>query len=121
MRNPYALALAQTAVSASNITQVAAAIGYHRTSLSRYLNEEDYPSPAPLEAALLELLDRRSCPHTGLEISADQCRRKATAPRPFGGATRARHWSACQSCMEGAVFMTANAKVSGEPRSGESA
>lgn len=99
MRDPRILALAQAAVAAAgSVTAVAIKIGYNRATLSRYLNEPDYPSPATVEKKLAALLDRITCPHTGQETGHDECSRRANAPKPCGGIARARHWATCQTC-----------------------
>ena len=92
-----ALALVRAAVESSNIAAVANALGYSRPALSRYLSG-GYPSPGPIEAAILSYYDRRLCPHIGEEVSAETCRRRALAPKPFGGNARLAHWQACQRC-----------------------
>lgn len=96
-RNPHALALARTAAEADSIAAVAEALGYSRPAVSRYLSG-GYPSPGPIEAAILSYYDRRHCPHVGEEVAPEYCRRKALAPEPFGGNARLVHWQACRQC-----------------------
>lgn len=98
-RNPHALALvlAQVAKPKSSVATVARQIDYSRPALSRYIHN-DLPNPRLIEAAILDRLDRRQCPHAGEEIEAEECRKKALAPRPFGGTARLTWWMACQSC-----------------------
>jgi len=96
-RNPHALALARAAVESASITAVAEALGYSRPALSRYLSGA-YPSPGPIEAAIVSRYDRRQCPHIGCEVPPEYCHQRALAPEPFGGRARLLHWQACQQC-----------------------
>ncbi len=99
LRNPHALALVLAHVERpdSNVASVARLIGYSRPALSRYIHNS-LPNPAKVDAAILLNLDSRACPHTGEVIEAEECRKRALAPRPFGGSARLVWWTTCQSC-----------------------
>lgn len=100
MRDPRTLELARNAVAAAgNIGDAAKLLGYNRSTLSRYLNEPDYPSPKPLEIAIIKRFDRRVCPLTSADIEREACRRRAALPRPYGNPVAIAHWAACQTCQ----------------------
>ncbi len=97
--NPHAYELARAAAKATSKQAVADAIDYTRGAVSQYLNGYYLANPAKLEAAILARYDIHTCPHTGHEIGGPECRRRATAPRPFGGRAKEANWLACQSCQ----------------------
>lgn len=99
MSDPAVVIIARQAVAAHErgIAGVAKEIGYSRTTLSLYLSG-DYGNGEKIEAALLSRYNRRVCPHTEEEVAPEYCRKKALAPKPYGGAARERHWQACQDC-----------------------
>lgn len=100
MRDPRTLEIARKAVvDAGNIGDVARLLGYNRSTLSRYLNEPDYPSPVPLEKAILARFDRRICQATGADIARDACRSRAALPKPYGNPVAGAHWESCQACQ----------------------
>lgn len=111
MRDPNILALAQRAVAAAGgIAIAAASMGISRPYLSRYLND-DLDNPKPVEAVIAKRYGIRLCLHSGMEIEAEACRRKALAPKPFGGSARLAHWNTCQRCPnkpEGEVACASN-------------
>ncbi len=76
---------------------IAEAIGYSRPAVSRYLLGT-YGEVREIEAAILNAFLVRECPHTGEVVTPELCKKKALAPRPFGGAARLAWWSACQVC-----------------------
>lgn len=94
---PLALLLAAAKAHPRRLAGVADALGYSRPALSRYVNGS-YGSAQALEASILKHYDRRTCPHTGEDLAADMCRRRALSPQPFGGAARLAQWTACQAC-----------------------
>ena len=104
MRNSRAVDLLEAAVAESSIQAVANRLergpgkSYSRPALSRYLSDS-YPNPERLEAAILEELDKRDCPHSGEAVAIDYCRSKASGPRPFGGLARGKLWDTCQTCQ----------------------
>ena len=91
------LALAAVARDPRKIAGVAEALGYSRTALSLYLNGK-YAGVEAIEHAIVNHFDTRDCPHTGEEIAAVVCRRRALAPQPFGGTARLAQWETCQTC-----------------------
>jgi len=97
MTDPRTLLAAAAKAHPRKLAGVAAELGYSRPALSRYVNGS-YGNAAKLEAAIVLRYDRRDCPHTGEEISPEVCRRRALAPKPYGGEARERQWQACQSC-----------------------
>lgn len=98
MTDSHAYGLAKAAAEKTSITAVASALGFSRPAISQYLNHCYGADPAQIEAAILTLYDVYSCTHSGIEISGPECRRRATAPRPFGGRAKEAHWLACQAC-----------------------
>lgn len=97
MTDPRALVIAAAAIHPRGLTGVADELGYSRPALSRYVNGS-YSGVDKLEAAILNRYNRRQCPHTGEDLAADMCRRRALSPQPFGGAARLAQWTACQRC-----------------------
>lgn len=100
MPSPEALALVKAAAAAHKrrLAGVAAHLGYSRPALSRYVNGS-YIGEAKLEATIFERYQgMRVCPHSGEEIPVAECRQRAFAPEPFGGAARLAAWQACQQC-----------------------
>lgn len=94
-----ALALARAAAEAHprGIAGAAGEIGFSRTALSLYLAGK-YAASDSIERAILARYDVRGCPHTGQEIAAEACRRRARSPKPYGGMARELQWLACQAC-----------------------
>lgn len=100
MPSPEALALVKAAAAAHKrkLAGVAAHLGYSRPALSRYVNGS-YIGEARLEATIFERYQgMRACPHSGEEVPVAECRKRAYAPEPFGGAARLAAWQACQQC-----------------------
>ncbi len=93
-----ALELLRAALDAGKtLTEVAALTGYSRTTVSLYASGKYY-NAAAVEEALIRALDVHLCPHIGEPVAPELCRRKALAPKPFGGTARLEWWSACQRC-----------------------
>lgn len=80
------------------LVHIAARIGYSRTAVSLYAAGKYDRDCTALEAALLRAYDIRTCPHINETVTAEICRRKALAPRPFGGRDRLAWWTCCQTC-----------------------
>ncbi len=100
MPSSEALALVKAAAKAHprKLAGVAEVLGYCRPALSRYVNGS-YGGAAALEAAIFERYQGvRTCPHSGEDIPVADCRKRAYAPEPFGGAARHAAWQACQRC-----------------------
>lgn len=91
-----ALALALLA-GGMNKAGIAAAIGYNRTSISRWLNEPDY-NGEHLAAAVLLHFDLVACPALKREITPAACRGYALRACPTASVREARHWRTCQTC-----------------------
>jgi len=70
-----------------------------RTQISRVLGGYDCGDMDKFERTVRRHFERRTCPHTGREIDNEECRRRATAPQPFGGIAREKHWATCQVCQ----------------------
>lgn len=98
MNDTHAMNLCRAAVEAGSMTAVAEQVGYSRTSISLYLSGKYGAGVENLEAAILARYDMHACTHNGMEISGPECKRRATAPRPFGGRAKAAHWETCQLC-----------------------
>lgn len=79
------------------LTEIAELIGYSRTTVSLYASGQ-YANPEQVEAAVIRALDVHLCPHIGEPVAPDVCRRKALAPKPFGGSARLAWWTTCQTC-----------------------
>lgn len=79
------------------LTEIAELIGYSRTTVSLYASGQ-YKQPELVEAAVIRALDVHLCPHIGEPVAIDVCRRKALAPKPFGGSARLAWWTTCQTC-----------------------
>ena len=78
-------------------TDIAAAIGYHRSSISRWISEADY-NGEHLAADVLARFDVMLCPHLGREIPPGDCHAYALRPCPTSSTREVRHWRACQTC-----------------------
>jgi hypothetical protein len=78
--------------------QIAIDIGYSRPAVSRFMSGTYGKGLDKIEAAILKAYDKRDCPHTGEAIASEICRKKALAPKPFGGTARLVWWSTCQTC-----------------------
>lgn len=76
---------------------IASAIDYNRTSISRWINEPDY-NGEHIAAKVLEFFDVADCPHFGHEISTVDCRAYALRSCPTSSTREVRHWRACQTC-----------------------
>ena len=104
MNSSHAMNLCREAVEASSITAVAEQLDrgdgkpYSRTAISLYLSGNYSAGVEKLETAILARYDMHACTHNGMEISGPECKRRATAPRPFGGRAKEAHWQACQLC-----------------------
>lgn len=97
-RDPRIVGLAQEAVARLGSTaKVALSIDVSRPYLSRYLNN-DLDGVKDIEKRIAEHFDRRICPHSQIEITPDECHRRARSPKPFGGNARLAYWNSCQSC-----------------------
>lgn len=73
-------------------------IGYSRTAVSLFLSGTYGADLNNIESAILAAYDKRDCPHTGDPVAATVCRKKALAPKPFGGNARLDWWNTCQTC-----------------------
>lgn len=76
---------------------IAEAIDYNRTSISRWINEPDY-NGQHLAAKILEHFDVMPCPHLGHEITPADCRSYALRACPTSSTREVRHWRTCQTC-----------------------
>lgn len=95
-----ALELCFTQISLGKSRQrIALDIGYSRPAVSRYMSGTYGDSVKDIEAAILKAYDRHECPHTGEDLEPASCRKKALAPKPFGGAARLGWWLCCQTCV----------------------
>lgn len=85
---------------ASGVTKsdVAKAIGYGRSSVSRWINEPDYNGKL-IEAAVLAHYNRYRCPWLKKDISLDECRTFALRSCPTCNVREVRHWKTCQTCQ----------------------
>lgn len=97
MTDPRSLVIAAAKAHPRKLAGVAAELDYSRPALSRYVNGS-YSGAEKLEAAILSRYDRRQCPHTGEDLAADICRRRALSPQPYGGQAKLAQWTACQAC-----------------------
>lgn len=43
-------------------------------------------------------IDVVHCPHADQSLQRDDCNRRSTAPKPFGGTAKLSWWQACQAC-----------------------
>lgn len=94
-----ALELLHAALDAGKtLTEISEISGYSRTTVSLYASGKYLKNPAAVEEALIRALDVHLCPHIGEPVAPEVCRRKALAPKPFGGTARLEWWSACQRC-----------------------
>lgn len=83
--------------------QIASEIGYSRPAVSRFMSGTYGAGLAKIEAAIYHAYDRRDCLHTGEAIAPEVCRKKASAPKPFGGTARLTWWEACQGCCHNPI------------------
>lgn len=81
-----------------NRKTVADELDVSRTLVSLIANDKYHGSSDAFALRVLARYDRRECPHTGEDLAADTCRRRALAPQPYGGAARLAQWTACQQC-----------------------
>lgn len=80
-------------------TVVAEQMGVSRTLVSLVAAGKYHGNTEAFARRVLLRYDRRDCPHTGEEIAADLCRRRALGPQPYGGQAKLAQWTACQSCL----------------------
>jgi hypothetical protein len=99
MNDAHAFDLCRRAVDSGSITSVAQEIGYSRTAISLYLSGKYGADVEKIKSAILERYDSYNCIHTGQITSGLACRSRYTAPRPFGGRSKEKHWLVCQSCQ----------------------
>lgn len=86
-------------VAKSNITQVAAKLGYARPSISLALSGNYKGSTDKLATAVLNTFDAGIfCPHLQQPIGDDDCAEFQSRPIPQSNASALRHWRACQNC-----------------------
>ena len=104
MNESHAMHLCRAAVDASSITAVAEQLDrgdgktYSRTAISLYLSGNYGADVEQIESAILARYDMHACKYNSMEISGPECKRRATAPRPFGGRVKEAYWQACQMC-----------------------
>jgi len=91
-------------------TAIGKAIGYDRTSISRWINEPEY-NGAHIEAAVLARYNIFACPYLHADISPADCARHAGRPCPTCNVREVRFWKACQTCPHKPIINSA----SGEP------
>lgn len=98
-RDPHTLALTLAAVKATSIAEVARRTDLSRTTISLYVHNKYPADPAAVESVIRINYDSYICPHTEVEISGQDCKRRAQSPKPFGGGrAKVAHWQACQAC-----------------------
>jgi hypothetical protein len=83
---------------AGRMGDVAARLGYAKSTLSLVRHGRYIGSTANIEAAVLRVYGQIQCPHLGHELSAQDCASYASRPTPTSSAPALRHWSACQEC-----------------------
>ncbi|PHR19271.1 MAG: LacI family transcriptional regulator [Hoeflea sp.] len=94
------LELLRAEVAKANVTQVADAIGYARTSVSLALNGKYCGSTDNLAAAVLRTYsDRVACPFLGSPLTRTDCEDYRRQAIPQSNAQALRHWRACRSCV----------------------
>ncbi|WP_375590174.1 helix-turn-helix transcriptional regulator [Hoeflea alexandrii] len=94
------LDLLKAEVAKANITQVADAIGYARTSVSLALNGKYSGSTDNLAAAVIRTYsDRVACPFLGVPLTRPDCDGYRSRAIPQSNAQALRHWRACRSCV----------------------
>lgn len=104
------LDLLKAEVAKANITQVADAIGYARTSVSLALNGKYIGSTDNLAAAVIRTYsDRVTCPFLGTPLTRSECDGFRLQAIPQSNASALRHWRACRCC----VHNVASAEVAG--------
>ncbi|MEW5905134.1 MAG: helix-turn-helix transcriptional regulator [Pseudomonadota bacterium] len=98
--DPHWLQLLKQAVNDTNSHQsVADKLGISRASVSLAARGK-YPAKTDkLEAKVLDVYSRVTCPHTGNEITHVECRTTSTASTPTSSPQAMRQWRACQSCV----------------------
>lgn len=94
------LDLLKAEVAKANITQVADAIGYARTSVSLALNGKYCGSTDNLAAAVIRTYsDRVACPFLVAPLTRSDCDGYRSRAIPQSNAQALRHWRACRSCI----------------------
>lgn len=73
---------------------------YDRSTISQYLSGT-YPAGVnAIEEVLRSLMDSRCCPYLERDITAEDCLRRKSRPRPnYAGSDMEAHWEACQECL----------------------
>lgn len=90
-------------VAASNITAVAAKLGYARPTVSLVLKGDYNGSTDRIAAKVVEVFsDNVQCPHLKAPLTVAACHQFSTTPMPQSSATALRHWRACQCCEHAA-------------------
>jgi hypothetical protein len=82
----------------ASIQGLADCIGYNRTTLSLFISGQYQASAQGIARAVLFQLDKLVCPFIGEEIHPDICKRRHSAPKPFGNPEKLSYWTACQAC-----------------------
>lgn len=96
---PAWLALLRAAVNAAqSMRAVGNTLGYSPTSISQVLAGNYAGKTTRIETRVIEVYGQRTCPHTGLLVTALDCHAASTARAPTHNPMRITAWRACQTC-----------------------
>jgi hypothetical protein len=97
--DPLWLQLLKQAINDSSNQAVADKLDVCRASVSLAARGK-YPAKTDkIEARVLDVFARLTCPHTGEDIGHAECRAMSTSAVPTSSPQAMRHWRACQSCQ----------------------
>lgn len=95
---PELLAQLKAEVERTNITQVAAALGIPRCTLSLVVNGKYPANPKNILAKFEAVFCNVHCPHLNQELTRPECLTFQSKPRP-SNPIGLQHYRACRNCL----------------------
>jgi transcriptional regulator with XRE-family HTH domain len=108
----HAIEILRREVALTSYRKVAARLGYSITSISMILNGKYNARLDKVAAEIMQMIARYSCPHTGAEMSPEECEATCSAKAPTHNPMAMRHWRYCKTCQHGQRFL--NSKNGGK-------
>ncbi|MDR2172657.1 MAG: helix-turn-helix transcriptional regulator [Burkholderiales bacterium] len=100
-----AIEILRREVALTSYRKVAERLGYSITAISMALNGKYGASMDKMAAAVMQMIARFPCPHTGAEISQEKCKATCTAKAPTHNPMAMRQWRYCKTCQQGHKFL----------------
>ncbi|MDR0249906.1 MAG: hypothetical protein LBI35_01105 [Burkholderiales bacterium] len=100
-----ALEVLRREVNRTSLRKVSARLGYSITALSLILNDKYSARLDKVATAVMEMIARFPCPHTGAEISQEKCQATCMAKAPTHNPMAMRQWRCCKTCQHGQKFL----------------